>query len=86
MRWPRPWRGKNTSRMPASVPQTNSSDGSPNGVVSRTRSTSCSPGISYNPLPPITPTVFTSHLYALIAVSPGDFHALHTATTSASVM
>src|SRR5207245_2906519 len=60
---PRPWRGRKTSRVPPRRPITNSSEGSPKGVSSRTRSTAERPGSSYSPLPPMTPRV-GSAMYA----------------------
>ena len=43
-RWPRPWRGRKTTDTSPSRPRTSSSDGSPNGVLQRTGSTSVDPG------------------------------------------
>src|SRR5438876_882221 len=54
--WPAPWRARNATRLPRSVPSRYGPDGSPNGVFSTLSSRSVSSAMSYNPLPPITPT------------------------------
>src|SRR5258706_8652967 len=55
IRWPAPWRARNATRFPQSVPSTYGPDGSPNGVVTFTSSRSVTPAISYRPEPPMMP-------------------------------
>ena len=56
MRWPTPWRARNATRSPASVPTTNGADGSPNGVETRHLLPIGQAGhVVQGPLPPITP-------------------------------
>src|SRR5512134_2840643 len=55
MRWPRPWRGRNTLGWLPSLPNRRSSDGSPNGDETLTHFWSVSPSRSYRPLPPTIP-------------------------------
>ena len=54
-RCPRPCRARNATLRPSSSPRTNASEGSPNGVVTRSSRTFVSPGMAYKPLPPIIP-------------------------------
>src|SRR5690349_6178301 len=54
-RWPAPWRARNATRFPRSVPMTYGPDGSPNGVVSETSVRSTTSAMSYRPLPPMMP-------------------------------
>src|SRR5271165_1780109 len=54
-RWPRPWRARKATFFPSSVPTTNASDGSPNGVFTLTSRVPVSPLMVYRPLPPIIP-------------------------------
>ena len=46
IRWPRAWRGRKATRRPSSVPTNRASEGSPNGVSTRTSRTSVKPSIS----------------------------------------
>src|SRR5438093_1530645 len=55
MRCPTPWRARNATRRPRSVPMTYRPDGSPNGVVIVCSSRSVSSAMSYRPLPPMMP-------------------------------
>src|SRR5450755_163829 len=55
MRCPRPWRARNATLRPSSVPRTYASEGLPNGVLRRTSLTLVRPGIEYSPLPPMIP-------------------------------
>ncbi len=54
---PRPWRGRNTSFTPPSVPVSSWSEGEPQGVSTLTQRLSSSPSISYSPEPPMTPSI-----------------------------
>src|SRR4051812_22585420 len=54
-RWPAPWRARNATRLPRSVPSRYGPDGSPNGVVSVTSFRSVTSAMSYRPLPPMIP-------------------------------
>src|SRR5437773_2535222 len=44
-KWPRPWRGKNTTGWPSSLPKQNSSEPRPNGLSTRRHSTSVRPSM-----------------------------------------
>src|SRR6267154_999764 len=55
MRWPRPCRARNATRFPSNVPSTMASEGSPNGVFTRTSRVFINPFIAYSPLPPMMP-------------------------------
>src|SRR5215472_255180 len=55
MRCPRPCRARNATRFPSSVPSTSASEGSPNGVFTRTSRVSVNPLMAYRPLPPMIP-------------------------------
>src|SRR6266853_4085126 len=55
MRWPRPCRARNATRFPSNVPSTMASEGSPNGVFTRTSRVFVNPFIAYSPLPPMMP-------------------------------
>src|SRR5579862_7518868 len=57
MRWPRPWRARNATSLPASFPTTYGSEGLPHGVSMVNSCCTSKPGIEYNPLPPIIPIV-----------------------------
>jgi hypothetical protein len=46
MRWPLSWRGRNTSSRPASLPNRNWPEGTPNGDSIDTQRVSASPGMS----------------------------------------
>ena len=46
MRWPRSWRGRNTSSRPASLPNRNWPEGMPNGLSIVTQRVSVRPGMS----------------------------------------
>jgi hypothetical protein len=46
MRWPRPWRGKNTSSCVPSRPNRSSSEGAPNGLSTRCQRCSVRPSSS----------------------------------------
>src|SRR4029077_11476122 len=61
-RWPRPCRARNATRRPSRVPATMLSDGSLNGVFTRSSSASLSPALVHSPLPPIMPTLTASVL------------------------
>ena len=59
-RWPAPWRARNATRLPRSVPMTYGPDGSPNGVATCRSSRSVSSAMSYRPLPPMMPMLIDS--------------------------
>src|SRR5580693_8415242 len=54
-RCPRPWRARNATRLPRSVPVTYGPEGTPNGVAIDRSSRSRSSAMSYSPLPPMMP-------------------------------
>ena len=60
MKCPTPWRGRNAIRVPFSSPITTSSEGGPNGVSTETFSMTFNSFIEYKPLPPITPSNFST--------------------------
>src|SRR5215471_11374605 len=59
MRCPRPWRARNATRFPSTVPMTILSEGFPNGVLTANSRPLLRPFIEYKPLPPMTPMVAT---------------------------
>src|SRR5688572_7710722 len=59
-RCPAPWRARNATRFPRSVPITYGPDGSPNGVVTACSRRSVTSAMSYRPLPPMMPIVTRS--------------------------
>src|SRR5271157_1109588 len=75
-RWPLPWRARNATRFPSSVPTTMASEGSPNGVFTRISRASLSPLIAYSPLPPITPISATGPFAPARALFPFVFFTL----------
>src|SRR5215510_413557 len=66
-RCPRPWRARNATRFPSTIPVTIASEGSPKGVLKRTSLTAERPFIEYRPLPPMIPTLALLFLAALFA-------------------
>src|SRR5512142_2862664 len=67
---PAPWRARNATCLPRSVPITYGPDGSPNGVEIRSSRRSVSSAISYRPLPPMIP-IFVS-IVSLVSAQRGD--------------
>ena len=55
MRWPRPWRGRNTHLWPRKSPDQQLVGWPAPGEATATHSAPSSPSISYTPLPPMMP-------------------------------
>src|SRR6185312_6265996 len=66
--WPLPWRARNATRLPRSVPRRYGPDGGPNGVSTVRSLRSVSSAMSYRPLPPMIPISVCSFIGALSLV------------------
>src|SRR6266851_2735275 len=66
MRWPRPCRARNATPFPSSMPSTMTSEGSPNGVFTRTSRVFVNPFIAYSPLPPMMPIAARALAFLLL--------------------
>src|SRR6266850_853464 len=68
IRCPTPWRARNATRLPRSVPITYGPEGSPKGVVIVFSSRSLTSDMSYRPLPPMMPISMLIAVYDALSV------------------